>query len=55
MSNIIQSSRLCAHCEDTLVLHYYPAIGGEERNPAHKDFGFLTLLIQDSIDSSNGL
>ncbi|RJE26782.1 hypothetical protein PHISCL_00914 [Aspergillus sclerotialis] len=41
--------------EDSLCLHHYPVTKRVERNPAHKDFGILTLLIQEHNESSNGL
>jgi isopenicillin N synthase-like dioxygenase len=41
--------------EDNLCLHHYPVTQRVERNPAHKDFGILTLLVQENTASSNGL
>lgn len=41
--------------EDNICLHHYPVTQRAERNPAHKDFGILTLLIQENATSSNGL
>ena len=44
-----------AEYEDSFCLHHYPVTQRVERNPAHKDFGILTLLIQEHNESSNGL
>lgn len=41
--------------EDNLCLHHYPVTQRAERNPAHKDFGILTLLVQEDTAGSNGL
>lgn len=41
--------------EDNICLHHYPSTRRVERNPAHKDFGILTLLIQENTPGSNGL
>jgi isopenicillin N synthase-like dioxygenase len=41
--------------EDNLCLHHYPVTQRVERNPAHKDFGILTLLVQEDAAGSTGL
>ncbi|KAF7125528.1 hypothetical protein CNMCM5793_001767 [Aspergillus hiratsukae] len=45
--------------DDEVALHHYPTIAGVERtrnrNPAHRDFGLLTLLIQEDTEGNNGL
>ncbi|KAE8377061.1 hypothetical protein BDV26DRAFT_264372 [Aspergillus bertholletiae] len=41
---------------DQLALHHYPDIpGASERNPAHRDWDLLTILIYEDTRSSNGL
>ncbi|PYI06519.1 Clavaminate synthase-like protein [Aspergillus sclerotiicarbonarius CBS 121057] len=41
--------------DDTIALHHYPMVEGVERNPAHQDFGLLTLLIQEDAGTTSGL
>ncbi|RAK97561.1 uncharacterized protein BO80DRAFT_428040 [Aspergillus ibericus CBS 121593] len=41
--------------DDTIALHHYPRVGGGERNPAHQDFGLLTLFIQEDAGGRSGL
>lgn len=47
---------LCTNGEVEIALHHYPNMPAvRERNPAHRDWSLLTLLLHENTGNNNGL